>query len=1029
MRLSSFKPLDSTPCSMSHGQLTVDALLQGFTRDATHSLNLIAMGAGSLTFSSMRLGLRSILGHAVPGTRALSWGLALLGEVSVFRAIMRTSESENSSEFIQSLTDFACLKLTGALSSHWNYLARHSASALGMMMGSSISQSLHLSPIDHQNFSQKFAQAFSSSLALEAGGILSRLGTGGRILQLERNFEVQRQSASASTPHPNRTSLLLNFSHEKVTSDFPREILELQEEARLAIERMEGVSGWERGNAQLQAEIKCAAAFQAFEAVKKNYRDPSHAILLAQCFSRQIELFRHCSDFSKAKNESLHQELLDIPLSEGALEALRISSRAITPSWDNLNQFLACWLLHSLSYGQEIATTYRRLYPNGKLDGRIILNYFFRGCLERNPLWREVQEFNQFFTIDRRVLIHLGNEITEKVGPPICQIFVQEFLAPMAAYLRLAAEDFKKTYGREAIFIEMGAGDGRLSLDLQKRGIAITPTDNRYGAGYGIIYPAEVQNQSAIEAAQKADFILCCWWNNAGATDDAAVARLVAQTPSATSSPPKTFISIHDMENGAHRTHTPSFRRLVEDEANGIFRYDPEGLNLTESGKRLPVSRASLGNFKARSFVSIYRSVLAPPPPVFIASRIEAQSTSPPFALASANLHLRRARHLKKILENAPGDNEEYRDRSHLLVEAYQVAADAFHQANDLRNASLAFFEAAEHLSEAPPLQRESLLDLHRHVEFYRQAIALRLNNDAFSEIGHEVLRHGARLQQREAIIQLYREAYLCRRMVEQLHLEEEIRRFTREYPQLLASPLQIFNLHLRALLGREPLHEEVIQISKDTDLRKRIGETLRETSAALPPLAQIYTREFLDQLQKFIQSSLKDYSTFMDQAPRLGIVVNREEGLLRGLRNRGLDFESIDLSQDNLPQPVRPFVRASELLILVELPHDPARDLEIIQVLARSMRETEVTPKTCLWIYGGEAVPSKDAFHIIRGSFFLKVEHPEALNRLNSQILPVSYRRFTEENYDPAHVILIQEGDHSFATLRRRMKKSKTNT
>lgn len=182
--------ISSRESAYSSSQLQMDSLWQGFSSQAADLHVLGAMSAGSLAFSLIRqtsLSLFPIFFQKSFLFQSVCSGLALLGEVSVFRAVNDFSSWRDPSAFLGTLTDFICLKGVGHFLRGQNPLLRHFSQASGMVLGELSTEALHFRESHSQSFAERFVHASVSSLALEAGGQSICLLTGGRGRMIERN--------------------------------------------------------------------------------------------------------------------------------------------------------------------------------------------------------------------------------------------------------------------------------------------------------------------------------------------------------------------------------------------------------------------------------------------------------------------------------------------------------------------------------------------------------------------------------------------------------------------------------------------------------------------------------------------------------------------------------------------------------------------------------------------------------------------------------------------------------------------------
>lgn len=185
----------------------MDAIVGGMGSEASDGRNLTAMTVGALAFSTARLSAFSIFSN---WTRCAGFshfagaGFGLVSEVAVFRMANQALQGERAgkwnegSAFLQTLVDFGGMKIVGRVLRTQNFWSRHAASALSMMAGHSACEAFGLTPSSSENFSQRFAHAFASSVAMEAGALGMRMLTGNHLHQVEHSLQRSLQQRQGS---------------------------------------------------------------------------------------------------------------------------------------------------------------------------------------------------------------------------------------------------------------------------------------------------------------------------------------------------------------------------------------------------------------------------------------------------------------------------------------------------------------------------------------------------------------------------------------------------------------------------------------------------------------------------------------------------------------------------------------------------------------------------------------------------------------------------------------------------------------
>lgn len=176
-----------------------EALFEGLAAQASDFRSLASMSLGSLAFSLTRAASFSCLSGLLRSTslvKPLSWSVALLGEVSAFRYSNQILHPENpelwndARAFRATLGDFIALKGVGHFLRAESYILRQFSQASGMVLGEYVGEHFDWRDVNHSSFLQRYAHALSSGIALEAGGMLTRLGSGGRLQRIETAMHV-----------------------------------------------------------------------------------------------------------------------------------------------------------------------------------------------------------------------------------------------------------------------------------------------------------------------------------------------------------------------------------------------------------------------------------------------------------------------------------------------------------------------------------------------------------------------------------------------------------------------------------------------------------------------------------------------------------------------------------------------------------------------------------------------------------------------------------------------------------------------
>lgn len=198
-QLESSRFRQNNPANSSAAQLNCDALASSALSQATNTQGLMAMSLAAVTFSGLRAlatPLLSTLFRSSAAVNAGSWTLALTGEVATFRATNQALSGQAPSEswhdlrgFVATASDFCLLKGFSGFMRGESWFNRHAVSASAMVAGESFREATHLSEQTNRNFAERFSHAFASSIALEAGGQISRIVTANRLQHVEQNLQ------------------------------------------------------------------------------------------------------------------------------------------------------------------------------------------------------------------------------------------------------------------------------------------------------------------------------------------------------------------------------------------------------------------------------------------------------------------------------------------------------------------------------------------------------------------------------------------------------------------------------------------------------------------------------------------------------------------------------------------------------------------------------------------------------------------------------------------------------------------------
>lgn len=206
----------------SSSQIKIDTLCFGLSEQSTCARNILAMTAGSFTFSALRWGGNSLLSF-LPASRLLSWCTALVGEVAVFRGINEGRNWKEKNDFVHTLLDFACLKGMSSFLITEGFVTRHMSSAFGMVAGGYLGESLGLSLTSQSIFSERLANAFCASMSLEAGAKLFAVASGRVMERFMLGAEQSRSIDLANKEIPTSRMTLamrrVGWNYKEITAE------------------------------------------------------------------------------------------------------------------------------------------------------------------------------------------------------------------------------------------------------------------------------------------------------------------------------------------------------------------------------------------------------------------------------------------------------------------------------------------------------------------------------------------------------------------------------------------------------------------------------------------------------------------------------------------------------------------------------------------------------------------------------------------------------------------------------------------
>ncbi|MFO1520200.1 MAG: hypothetical protein U1F57_11170 [bacterium] len=161
-------------------QAQVDGCVSAFAEGVSDWKNLSAMTAGSLFYRLGRVGtlaLASRAGSAASLFRAVSYGIGLGAEVTVYQGVSEVLNSSRSKEeqgtwgsrWCTSFVQFGLLKLGGAVAIGQNPLFQHALQDAAMVAGHHLTSRFGLTPAPEGNLAEQFLHAEITNLQMGAG--------------------------------------------------------------------------------------------------------------------------------------------------------------------------------------------------------------------------------------------------------------------------------------------------------------------------------------------------------------------------------------------------------------------------------------------------------------------------------------------------------------------------------------------------------------------------------------------------------------------------------------------------------------------------------------------------------------------------------------------------------------------------------------------------------------------------------------------------------------------------------------------
>ncbi len=189
--------------SFSRQQLENEALQVGFTHQTRDLRSLAAMTLASGAFSLTRALGTSLFSSVVQGSalRSTSFFAALLVEVGSFRSLHQAfnpnlSNVNNSPSFSATLTDFLFLKGAGIFCRAQPLFINQSLQASAMVGGEYAGEKLRLRESSHRSLGERYAHAFSTSIAMGVGAHLVFKASGGYLQRLQMDLDSRVSQAT-----------------------------------------------------------------------------------------------------------------------------------------------------------------------------------------------------------------------------------------------------------------------------------------------------------------------------------------------------------------------------------------------------------------------------------------------------------------------------------------------------------------------------------------------------------------------------------------------------------------------------------------------------------------------------------------------------------------------------------------------------------------------------------------------------------------------------------------------------------------
>lgn len=187
-----FRYSDQPPL-LSSGQIQIDAFSHSFSKQACDWKALTAMTLGNLAYQLGKLGGLSL------GAKYTAPFIGIASEVSVWRGT--SSLLENSKHPVSWITDavnFTSLRSLGFFVKNTNIVWSHSIQSSGIVASNQLTYTLQLTHAPQGSFIEQLLHAEFMNLQMNFGTAMAHQLTHGKILYLEKKWEVTAESRKLS---------------------------------------------------------------------------------------------------------------------------------------------------------------------------------------------------------------------------------------------------------------------------------------------------------------------------------------------------------------------------------------------------------------------------------------------------------------------------------------------------------------------------------------------------------------------------------------------------------------------------------------------------------------------------------------------------------------------------------------------------------------------------------------------------------------------------------------------------------------